>query len=83
MSNIILSSCKIFRANLINGDRYTVTSRKTEKSVGIIKKVDGFWKLCTVKTALTGTELMDLATLVTTCKLTLEPWRDALTDPDE
>lgn len=77
MREILLSSCKLFRAVLASGKRkrveYKITKRSTEEVVGFVysqkRKHRDQWVFDPLLTVFTPTELMDLASFVTLIKI--------------
>lgn len=85
---VILSSCKKFRAVIEEGgNRFQVSRRINEEGVGEILKGETAYPQYVFKPyntdmVFTATELMDLSCLVSTCRLTLEPWLDPFQEPE-
>jgi hypothetical protein len=74
--NIFLSSCKLFRATLASGEgrhEYKVTRRVTEEVVGFVYALPlehrEQWVFDPLLCPFTPTELMDIATMVSTIRL--------------
>ena len=82
---IILSSCKKFRAVQQDGQSlFKVYNRTTEEEIGIIRKKEerSHWVFIGVFSEFNSTELMDLSCLVSTCRLSVEPWLDPFQEPE-
>jgi hypothetical protein len=81
MQDIFISSCKLFRATLASKKgrkkhiEYKIVRRATEEAVGFVyqlpKKNRSQWVFDPLLCPFTPTELMDLATLVSTIRLTI------------